>query len=206
MSEKRKAIWPYVFVMITIVICAVIYQVYPMFKNDKLPKVMTAASFSLPDIEGRDVTQADFDGRIRLMSFIFTQCPDICPITTANMVEIQKKLKEQNNFGNQVAFISATFDPDNDTPEVLKQYAERMGMDLAGWTLLRGKEYETIELASKFGISILRTDDGQFAHTLTSLLLIDGNNQVHKIYKMGQEMDNELILSDITFLLDELKD
>jgi len=205
MSHARKtSMRRYVMAIVIFCIAAAGYLVLQsLFRPDSLPVKMESPSFSLNDLEGETVTDKDFDGKIRLTSFIFTRCPDICPATTANMVAIQAELQEQGRFGNGVEFVSITFDPDNDTPEVLHQYAERMGIDQSGWTLLRGEEEKVKELASQYNFSIVRLDDGLFAHSVTSLLLIDGQQRVRRIYRMGEDMDNDQILADIQTLLKE---
>lgn len=172
-------------------------------RSDSLRVRMDSPAFTLSDLNGEPVTQAQFDGKVRITSFIFTRCPDICPATTANMVLLQRELQQLGWFGSEVEFVSITFDPDNDTPEVLRQYADRMGIDQSGWTLLRGEEEEVKALAARYNLSIVRIDDGLFAHSVTSLLLIDGKQRVRNIYRMGEEMNHEAILADIRSLVEE---
>lgn len=198
-SSKR----PFLVLLAALCAAAAGYWLYTGFFGSQLPVKMNSPAFALQDLNGNTVTQAEFDGKVRLTSFIFTRCPDICPTTTSNMVVLQNKLQQEGLFGSDVAFMSVSFDPVNDTPEVLQQYAERLGIDQNGWTLLRGEETDIKELAAAYGISILRIDDGLYAHSVTSLLLIDGKQQVRRIYKMGEEMDNTAILADIQSLVDE---
>lgn len=89
-------------------------------------------------------------------------------------------------------------------PEVLREYARRMGLDEKGWQLLRGEEQETRDIAAKYGVMVQRMDDGQFVHNVTSLQLIDANRNIRKVYSMGEEMDTEEILKDIDSLLADL--
>ncbi|WP_141501097.1 SCO family protein [Paenibacillus luteus] len=138
-----------------------------------------------------------------LMEFMFTSCPDICPATTYNMVLLQDELKKQGSFGESVQFAAITFDPNTDTTEVFADYAEKMEIDQAGWKLLRGDETYIHEKAKEYGIGIQRLEDNQFVHTVTSLMLIDGKQQIRKVYRMGEEMDNSVILKDINTLLKE---
>ncbi|WP_194542714.1 SCO family protein [Paenibacillus sp. FSL W7-1279] len=198
-ASKRS----YIILAIIIIIIAIGYWLFASFYKPALPVKMNSPAFSLSDLHGETVTEAQFDGKIRLTSFIFTRCPDICPATTANMVALQSELQKQGQFGNEVELVSITFDPKNDTPEVLQQYAERMGIDQRGWTLLRGDENKVKDLASQYNLSIVRLDDGLFAHSITSLLLIDGKQRVRQIYRMGEDMENEQILTDIKILLKE---
>lgn len=204
-NSKISSSRPYWIALLVLVLLFGAYLLMPLISGKgRLPVVMPSPAFSMPDLDGNTITQTQYDGKIRLMSFIFTRCPDICPVTTANMVELQRKLQEKGWFGSKVTFLSATFDPDNDTPEVLRGYAERMGIDSSGWTLLRPQQEETIRLAEQYGLSIQKLDDDQYIHSVTSLLLIDDQQQVRMIYKMGEEMDNEQVMQDITYLVDNL--
>ena len=70
------------------------------------------------------------------MTFIYTSCPDVCPLLTDKMAQVQDELGP--DFGAEVAFVSITVDPEHDTPEVLKEYAETFDADLGGWGFLTG--------------------------------------------------------------------
>jgi len=119
------------------------------------------------------------------------------------MVQLQERLKEKNLFGNEVRFVAVTFDPENDTPEALRKYADQMGIDASGWHVLRGEEAVTHDIAAQYGVNVVNMGDGQFVHNVTSLQLIDSDQRVRKVYPMGEEMDNEEVLSDLLALLDE---
>lgn len=67
----------------------------------------------------------DYKGDISVISFIFTNCPDVCPVITANMTNIQKELQDTSG----VNFIEITFDPERDTPSVLREYKELYGLN-----------------------------------------------------------------------------
>ncbi|MHA6480408.1 SCO family protein [Paenibacillus sp. strain BS8-2] len=201
---SRKSGLPYYLMGLVLVVLAAGYWLYDTYyRHASLPVVMESPAFALEDLDGHTVTEERFAGKVRLVSFIFTKCPDICPATTANMVLLQNKLKEQASFGNDVAFASISFDPVNDTPEALRQYADRMSIDQSGWTLLRGTDEEVNKLASGYNISIVKLEDGLYAHSVTSLVLIDANNKVRNIYKMGVLMDNDIIMTEINALLQE---
>ncbi|MBW7456200.1 SCO family protein [Paenibacillus sepulcri] len=182
------------------------YFAYSMLGNHtgKLPVVMDSPDFTLQGLDGNPFTySANNTGNVHIIEFMFTQCPDICPATTYNLVQIQEELKKEALFGSKVNFLAISFDPANDTPQVLRKYADRLGMDMSGWSILTGKEEDTKKLAEKFGISITKMPDGTFVHTATSLLLIDDKQRVRKVYRMGNDMDNELILNDIRTLINE---
>lgn len=202
-QAKPSSSRPYLIAIAILVAAFGIYLLLPLFKSEKLPVIMEEPDYTLTNVDGSEVSRADLSGKVRLVEFFFTSCPDICPVTTANMVAMQEPLKEKGYFASDVWFVGITFDPETDTLEQLARYAERMDVDMSGWSLLRGESEEVLALAGEYGFTIQKLGDGQFVHPITSLLLIDRDNQVRKIYRMGEDMDTELILNDIEKLVKE---
>ena len=95
--------------------------------------------FSLIERDGREVALSDLKGKIWIVNFIYTNCPDTCPIQSAQMRQIQDDFRDEKD----LRLVSITVDPTRDTPEVLSEYAKRFGADPARWLFLTGKK-ETI--------------------------------------------------------------
>ena len=87
-------------------------------------------------------------GKIVVVSFIFAKCKDLCPLTTARLAEVRHRLG--NSVGRDVYFVSITIDPENDTPAVLKAYAEPFDIG-AGWQFLTGSPEVIKEIRNKLG-------------------------------------------------------
>jgi protein SCO1 len=87
-------------------------------------------------------------GKIVIISFIYTSCTDICPLTTARIAQLEEKLGDM--VGRNVFFLSMTVDPKTDTPERLKEYAERFGAG-SGWSFVTGKPEDIRAINYKFG-------------------------------------------------------
>ena len=87
-------------------------------------------------------------GKIVVISFIYTSCTDICPLTTARLAQLEDKLGDM--VGRNVFFLSMTVDPERDTPERLKEYAERFGAG-PGWSFVTGKPEDIRAINYKFG-------------------------------------------------------
>ncbi len=87
--------------------------------------------------------------KVVAINFIYTTCPDACPMETARLVEVQKLLGDR--LGKDIFFYSISIDPGHDTPEVLKAYAEQWHT-APGWTFLTGKEEDVILLRKKLGV------------------------------------------------------
>ncbi|TBL81109.1 SCO family protein [Paenibacillus thalictri] len=79
---------------------------YSWFKqiSPALPVVKTAPDFALQDISGKTFQFGDTNGKVRLVEFLFTSCPDICPITMYKMVQLQNELKKTKSMGRQGSF------------------------------------------------------------------------------------------------------
>jgi protein SCO1/2 len=185
-------------VLVTLMLAGLVASVFSWIsQSPTLPVLKQAPNFTLNNLEGQQLKLSDSNGKVRLVEFLFTSCPDICPMTTFNMVKMQDELKKSNQWGNQVQFLSITFDPLKDTPEVFKKYGDRLKMDYSGWTLLTGSEAETAAVAKDFGVLVQKMPDGQFVHTVTSLFLVDGTGKIRKIFAMGDDMNNEEILKSI---------
>jgi protein SCO1/2 len=83
----------------------------------RLPVVGPAPDFALTAATGERVALADLRGKVLAVTFIFASCSDTCPLLTAKMAEVQRRLGA--DFGSRVGFVSITVDPANDTPERL---------------------------------------------------------------------------------------
>lgn len=126
------------------------------------PKKVPAFSFTNQD--GETITNKDFLGKVYVVEFFFTTCPTICPIMNRNLVEVQNHFKDFKNFG----VASFTINPEVDTPQVLKAYADHYGIVNPNWHLMTGPEEEIYKLANEgFNLFTARdeTVEGGFEHS-----------------------------------------
>lgn len=103
-------------------------------------------AFTLTDQLGRTVNSEDLRGHVLLADFIYTTCPDICPLLTQQFAAIQSQLRDQKLLGSKVELLSFTVDPTHDTVPVLKSYAEQHGADPEAWRFLTGPEHYLVPL------------------------------------------------------------
>jgi protein SCO1 len=106
-------------------------------QEERLSTIGAPPDFTLTSHDGAAVTLGDFRGKVVAVAFIYTSCPDVCPMLTDKMARVQDALG--SDFGSRIAFLSITTDPERDTPEVLKGYAEAFEANLAGWSFLTGE-------------------------------------------------------------------
>ncbi|MEL6771321.1 MAG: SCO family protein [Bacteroidota bacterium] len=165
---------------------------------------LSSASFSLVDQDSVAVDfPSDFEGKPVVLGFIYTFCPDICPATTANMKEIRRQL------GNppDVQFATVTFDPERDTPSVLKNYARVYGLEDTDWTFLTGTPDEISRLMERMRVRVERSDstvndDGSvfyFVNHTDQISLIDESERLRFSYG-GSNTPPEIIVEDTNAL------
>jgi len=169
--------------------------------NQRLSKIGPAPQFTLTNQDGKRLALKDLRGKTLAITFIFASCADTCPLLTAKLAGIQNRLG--SDFGPKVFFVSITVDPERDTPEVLKRYAEGHKASPAGWAFLTGTKAEVRDVAKGYGIYYKKTPRGDVDHTfLTSL--VDQNGTLRVQY-MGVQFKPDEMLRDIQSLTRELK-
>ena len=169
--------------------------------GESLPKIKPAPEFMLTKQDGKRLALKELRGKVLAITFIFASCADTCPLLTAKMAGIQNRLG--TDFGAKVFFVSITVDPERDTPEVLKRYADAHKANPAGWAFLTGTQSEIREVAKRYGIYSKKTSRGDVDHTfLTSL--VDHNGTLRVQY-MGVKFNPDEMLRDIRSLPRERK-
>ncbi len=113
--------------------------------EEKLLTIGKAPSFEFINQNNDTITESDYKGKVYLVEFFFTTCPTICPVMNKNMVKIQNHFKNEKNFG----IASFTINPQHDTPEILKAYADEYGVTNPNWHMLTGDIDEVYKLANK---------------------------------------------------------
>ena len=117
-------------------------------------------SFSFTNQLGQTITNKDYLGKVYVVEFFFTTCPTICPRMNRNLLEIQNEFKDFENFG----VASFTINPDIDTPDVLKAYAEKYEITNPNWHLMTGDVDMIYKLAN----------EGFYLYTAKNEEIIDG--------------------------------
>ncbi|ENQ3080526.1 SCO family protein [Bacillus sp. WLY-B-L8] len=152
----------------------------------------------MEDINGTSVSFDQLPKKLKLVEFMYTKCPDICPITTYKMRHLRDELVKQKVFGTKIEFITITIDPKYDTIEILEHYSKTFDMkETTGWHLLRGDEEETKQLAESFNFRYRDPGSGLYIHTSNSYLL-DENNRLIEVFGMGERgFDSKEVLEKI---------
>jgi len=168
-------------------------------KGETLPKIGPAPEFTLTTQEGQRLSLQELRGKVVAVTFIYTGCTDTCPLLTAKLVRLQTRFGAE--FGTKVFFVAVSVDPERDTPEVLKRYAQAHGADLAGWAFLTGTAAEIRQVTRRYGIYSKKSSHGEVDHTfLTSLIDPSGTLRVQYL---GVRFNPEELLRDLQSLVRE---
>ncbi len=210
-SIRMKKNYSYIgisFIILIFGIWAVPKIINSLSKPD-LATIGPVPSFSFTDQNNKTVTNDDFAGKIYVIEFFFTTCPSICPLMTENMIKVQDEF-----LGNpKVGMASFSIDPEHDTPEVLKEYAENKGITKPQWHLLTGEKEKIFNLANEgFNLYVGEASEveGGFEHSgFFALIDQEGNIRSRKdengnpiIYYDGLDDKNiQMLKEDIKKLL-----
>jgi protein SCO1 len=141
--------------------------------------------FSLTERDGRRISLLDLKGNVWIVNFIYTNCPDTCPVQSAQMRQIQKDFNNEKD----LRLVSITVDPARDTPEVLSEYASRFSADPARWFFLTGDKeaiYKFAESGFRLGAMELphekRPESGATHTHSPRFVLVDRDAQIRGYY------------------------
>jgi protein SCO1 len=171
----------------------------PAFKGIDITGAEYARELNLPDVDGKPRTLADFKGKVMVVFFGYTQCPDVCPTTLLELAQVKKALGAD---GVRVQGVFVSVDPERDTPEVLKAYVGNFGADFVA---LRGTPEQTQAAAKNFKVFYAKVP-GKTAtsytidHTAGSYIF-DTQGRVRLFTRYGTGA--EALQSDLKILLAE---
>jgi protein SCO1/2 len=142
-------------------------------------EVQTAVpDFTLIDQDQNRFRFSNTRGKLVLVTFIFTTCPDVCPLFSAKFATIQRQLQEKKR--DDYVLLSITTDPERDTPAALKGYAQQYKADFGHWWFLTGSREELTRVWKTFGVNVRKSTNGQIQHTaLTTLIDTRGTRRVN---------------------------
>jgi protein SCO1/2 len=167
------------------------------FQNTDVTGLDYAKGFTLTDHTGKPRTLADFKGKAVVVFFGYTQCPDVCPTTMAEMASVMQKL---GPLADQVQVLFITLDPERDTQELLANYVPAFDKRFIG---LRGTPEQTAKTAKEFKVfysKVPGTDPGSYTidHTAGSYVF-DRDGRLRLFIRHGQGPDP--IVHDLRQLL-----
>ena len=192
------ALWGLLFAAMAFVVAM---KFWPRHKASDLPVLWPAAQFSLVDQDGKAFSSQDLRGRPWVAGYVFTRCAGACPRLTATMAQLQKKLPQD------VHLVSFSVDPENDKPEVLKQYAATYKADESRWHFLTGPKNYVVKLVRedmKMPYGETNNVDEPILHS-DKLTLNDAEGNVREHYDSKDEGKLKKLVADARALAEEAR-
>ncbi|WP_167856724.1 SCO family protein [Hymenobacter aquaticus] len=158
-------------------------------------------SFTLTDQDGKTITNQTFAGKVYVADFFFATCPSICPKMQSEMLRVYEQFK-----GNpQVLFLSHTIDPAHDSIPVLRDYAQRLGIqDASRWHFATAPHDTIFSLAQRYMTAAQKDSGvpGGYAHSGT-FALIDSERHIRGVYDGMVKEEVDRLIKELPVLLQE---
>jgi protein SCO1/2 len=202
LSGRRLLIALFV-ILVAAVVPAIVLPTLACRPGDpKLDDLGEVGSFALTDERNQPFTDAALHGNVTIVSFLFTRCDSICPVTTMKMERLQEKTFDA---GAVIKLASFSVDPAYDTPERLTEYAQRYHADPARWRFVTGKPDDVRRLVegplmnSMAREGITASGAPSISHS-GYFLLVDGNGHIRGAYDSSDIKRLDEMVRDARFL------
>ena len=164
-------------------------DVEPLNEGDLLPE------YQFTNQLGKIFSTKDFQGGALAIEFLFTRCPlpNFCPFLANTFAEAQKQLLALPNAPTNWHLLTLSFDPEFDTPAVLKNYSDAHGADAAHWTFATGEPIDLSAIGEQFGLLVSRDENNSISHNLRAVV-IDASGRVRKIFIGNEWKADELVI------------
>lgn len=160
---------------------------------------LAIGDFTLTDQSGKNFQFKNLRGKVVVVAFAYTTCPDVCPLITAALRQVQTNLSNGERQNSHL--LTVTTDPEIDSPKVLAGYAKRYGAELSGWSFLTGDESTLKSVWKNFGVGVKRKARGLVNHTpLTAI--VDRHGVLRFVY-IGPSPEVKLVLRDVRSLMSD---
>jgi len=169
--------------------------------SSPLADIGAAPSVVLTDAAGKPFDLARLQGKVVLVSFVYTTCGGTCPATTHTLYRVQQALKEAGLWGKRIEFVSITLDPARDRPEVLAGYARVFDADTAAWHFLTGPPDAVARVIAAWGMWVKTGPAGTLDHP-SRIFLLDPRGHQREIYSL-EFLRPAVVVRDVETLVAE---
>ncbi len=201
---RRGIVWKTTLILIPIVTLAVLLCLRNVevtaLRQRSISAYGTVPGFQLTNQNGQPFGSAQLSGKIWIADFIYTTCPGPCPMISGRMSELQKPLQKTD-----VHLVSFSVDPEKDTPEVLRGYADKLQAEPGRWDFLTGAKPAIYKLSHDgFKLAVSDGSDAQGipVHS-TRIVLVDRHGQIRGYYDATEPEAITKLLADTNHLLRE---
>jgi protein SCO1/2 len=202
---KRTMLFALYGLVALVVLGAIAFKVFQPVQV--VPRIRLSPGFSLVDQEGQRLTNEDLRGQFVLYNFSYTRCPEPCSNLNQTMAEVQSRIDEAELGEIPMKFVTISFDPEYDTPEKLKAYAETIGAEQEDWIFATTTNTDLLKhiIGGGFEAYYNQKEDKHFTFD-PKFVLVDGWGIVRGEYRYQTlSPDTERILRHIRVLADEVQ-
>ncbi|HEY0058676.1 MAG TPA: SCO family protein [Flavisolibacter sp.] len=141
--SKKRIFYVLFFSLLVVGFFLVMSAAIPGFTEPKMPPIGTVKPFAFTNQDGKTITNADIEGKVVAVEYFFTTCQGICPRMNNNIRPVYEAYKGEKDF----LILSHTCDPETDTPQRLRQYADSLKVDTDKWVFLTGRKDSLYHMA-----------------------------------------------------------
>ncbi|MEP6685165.1 MAG: SCO family protein [Verrucomicrobiota bacterium] len=199
-----STLWKATLILIPLLTAALLFAVRQMevtkLRNRELISYGTVPNFQFVNQNGQSFGSAQLAGKIWIADFVYSSCPGPCPMISSRISELQKPLEKTD-----VHLVSVSVDPEKDTPEVLRRYAERLHAQPGRWDFLTGTKSAIYDLSRngfKLAVDDGSTEKGIPVHS-TRIVLVDRRGTIRGYYDALAPDAVTTLLADTSHLLRE---
>ena len=190
------------FVVLAVGFYFVLTRVIPGFGQKTMQTGSYVRPFSLTNQDGKQITEKDVAGKVYVAEYFFTTCKGICPDMNNNMKLVYEAFKNEPD----LLILSHTSDPETDTPEQLKKYADSLGVNTNKWIFLTGRKDSLYNIARVSYLiddpqNNLKSIDDQFIHSQFWALVDRNGNVIKEVYDGLKKAEVEKLIKDARRLL-----
>jgi protein SCO1/2 len=203
-SSRSAIVWKVTLILIPLITLGLLLWLRQLevnaLRQRSVSSYGTVPSFQLTNQNGQPFGSAQLAGKIWIADFVYTTCPGPCPMISSRMSELQKPLEKTD-----VHLISFSVDPEKDTPEVLRGYAEKLQAEPERWDFLTGPKSAIYQLSHdgfKLAVSDGSDAQGVPVHS-TRMVLVDRHGQIRGYYDTAEPDAMTKLLADTNHLLRE---
>ena len=201
-SFRTIFLWGLLGFVIVAIVFTFIYTELKLQSKAALPRISLVPDFTLMERTGQKIPLSDLKGKAWIADFIFTNCGGSCPLMSSRMANFQEQLKNDLN----ILLVSFTVDPERDTPEALKDYAEMYNASASRWLFLTGDK-EKLQYLTRDGFHLGVSKDSVSAvepiiHS-TMFVLVDRQGVIRGYYDSDDNVAMDKLIVDVRSLASE---
>ncbi|MCT4783743.1 MULTISPECIES: SCO family protein [Exiguobacterium] len=190
---------------VAVLIAIGVASYFIFFKQDDLPVIQEPTPFTLTNALDGETYNSD-NGKVKVVTFFYTNCPDICPLTLRDFMKLERELKTEGLYGTDVELVAITVDPETDTVPVLENYGAAFQAEPTGWKVLTGEKADIDRITRQLQFYYSKANSGLVTHA-TTMYIVDRHHDVRAVAQMAttgdQPVDIESIMEDVNVLVAE---